>query len=127
MINYSRQRNTVLSVLRSTDTHPTVDWVYAECRKIIPNISLGTVYRNLNMLVEIGDPIRIKGAFEKDRFDGCVKRHAHMICDRCGAVIDVPVSDGVDEELRTFIKGNDFGIEDYDVTFCGVCKNCSDK
>lgn len=125
MINYSRQRNTVLSVLRSTDTHPTVDWVYAECRKIIPNISLGTVYRNLNMLVEMGEAIKIKGAFEKDRFDGCVKKHAHMICDRCGAVIDVPIGGKIDNELKSFIHDNDVGIEDYDVTFSGICVNCS--
>lgn len=127
MINFSRQRNTILEVLRSTDTHPTADWVYEECRKKMPNISLGTVYRNLNLLVEMGEAIKVKGAFEKDRFDGCVARHGHMVCSECGAITDINIAEGLDECIMQFINENNEYMEGYDITFSGLCKKCADK
>ena len=126
MINYSRQRSTVLEVLRSTKTHPTADWVYEQCKKVIPNISLGTVYRNLNLLVDLGEAIRVKGDFEKDRFDGDVHPHCHMVCSRCGAVVDVELDSVLDESVRAFISNNNIPADSYDITFTGVCSECSE-
>ena len=127
MINYSRQRNTILEVLRSTTTHPTADWVYEQCKKKIPNISLGTVYRNLNLLVEMGEAIRVKGDFEKDRFDGTVAPHYHLVCKNCGAVIDVGLDEHVDESISAFVKANNIPADSYDITFSGLCHECNEK
>lgn len=88
MKNFSRQRETVLSVLRSTDTHPTADWVYSEARKILPNISLGTVYRNLSDLSRSGEILSIDVGDGKEHFDGNPAPHLHLYCKNCSTIID---------------------------------------
>ena len=87
-MNKSVQRDIVYDVLKSTKEHPTADTVYEMARVCAPNISKGTVYRNLNQLVDNGMAIKVPGIFEKDRFDADTSRHSHLICEKCGAVID---------------------------------------
>lgn len=88
MKNYSRQREAILTVLRSTDTHPTADWVYSEVRKTLPNISLGTVYRNLAALSESGEILSINVGDGKEHFDGNHAPHLHLYCQSCGNIVD---------------------------------------
>lgn len=118
-MNYSLQRETVLNVLRGTKSHPTAEWVYAETRKILPSISLATVYRNLNKLVESGEIIRIEGAFEKDRYDADTEPHAHIVCEKCGAVRDCRIPSDIAARLKELSGG-----ARYDLSFKEVCKNC---
>ena len=118
-MNYSLQRETILNVLRSTKSHPTAEWVYAETRKTLPSISLATVYRNLNKLAESGEIIRIEGAFEKDRYDADTVPHAHAVCEKCGAVRDCPIPTDVAAKLMELSCG-----ARYDLSFKEVCKNC---
>ena len=82
-MNYSKQREALLRVLRSTRSHPTAYWVYEELRKEIPNISLGTVYRNLAKLAQNGDILKLDIISDKERFDGFTARHAHFVCNEC--------------------------------------------
>ncbi|MGN1084105.1 MAG: transcriptional repressor, partial [Lachnospiraceae bacterium] len=86
MVKHSRQRDAILEYLRSTASHPTADTVYENVREKIPNISLGTVYRNLNMLAESGEVLRLSCGGTSDRYDGCVKPHYHFLCRSCGNV-----------------------------------------
>ena len=88
MKNYSRQRETILQVLHSTDTHPTASAVYNEVRKVIPNISLGTVYRNLAALSEEGVILSLSVGDGYEHFDGNSAPHAHLHCKRCGKIYD---------------------------------------
>ena len=79
-LKYSRQRESIKDYLNSTTEHPTADTVYLNVRKEFPNISLGTVYRNLNLLAEIGDAIKIPTPNGGDRFDGRTIPHYHFCC-----------------------------------------------
>ena len=79
----SRQREAIIRVLMSTTSHPTAEWVYEEVKKEIPNVSLGTVYRNLKLLKERGEILELEQTGHYRRFDGNSANHYHF---RCGAV-----------------------------------------
>ena len=82
-MKYSKQREALLTLLRSTRSHPSADWLYENLRKEFPNISLGTVYRNLAQLAENGDILKISTSANKEHFDGFVHRHFHFVCNKC--------------------------------------------
>ncbi len=98
---YSRQREAILRVVRNTDSHPTADWVYEQVRKTLPHISLGTVYRNLNLLADQGLIQRVILDDGVVRFDGNVHEHHHFICTKTGKIYDVMLPLG-DELLAKF-------------------------
>ena len=85
----SKQREAILEVVKSTKCHPTADWVYAEVRKQIPNISLGTVYRNLSMLAENGTIQKLNIGTSIEHFDGNPAGHYHVCCSECGRIDDI--------------------------------------
>lgn len=118
----SKQRELVLNVVNSSFSHPTAEQVYIECRKYIPNISLGTVYRNLNALTESGDITKITGKGNTYRYDNSFKKHAHFLCRNCGIITDV--SRNILEEIKE-LDGNK--VIDYEITFEGICKECIKK
>ena len=89
MIKHSRQRDAILEYLHSTKSHPTAETVYENVRESIPNISLGTVYRNLNMLADAGDILRLSCGGTSDRYDGNPEQHYHFLCRECGNVSDL--------------------------------------
>ncbi len=89
-MRYSRQRELILKTLQSDFTHPTADEIYAKVRVSAPDISLGTVYRNLNQLVDSGAIIRVTSTTGCDRFDAPKKPHYHIRCKKCGRVWDIP-------------------------------------
>lgn len=118
---YSRQRDTILQVIQSTRVHPTADWIYKETRKLIPNISLGTVYRNLNQLVENGHILKLKDD-TMVRYDGNIDQHDHFRCTSCGKWFDIAL---IDQSIfNTFAKENDFRIESFNLELEGTCKSC---
>mgnify|MGYP000241098691 CR=1 FL=1 len=121
-LKYSRQRESIKEFLMTRTDHPTADTVYHQLRKIYPNISLGTVYRNLALLADIGEiqKITTDGA---DRFDARVTPHNHFICRRCGRVMDmmVPVDSPVAEANKLWDGGE---IHECRMEFYGICKDC---
>ena len=120
-MNYSKQRETILNVLRSTTSHPSAQWIYENVKKVIPNISLATVYRNLGLLEKNGEIIKIQGDFAEDRFDGNPKNHAHFICKCCGSVLDTDIDGDLKLKIITAIP---LKADDFSVTFTGVCDAC---
>lgn len=117
-MRFSKQREVVYSVLAATDTHPDVQWIYLKAREVLPNISLGTVYRNLNELVSAGRAMRICADGESERFDARAYAHPHFTCLKCGCISDilpskVHLSVDVDNVLRT------------DIMVYGVCAKCT--
>jgi len=119
----SIQKETIIEYLRSVDTHPSADEIYTEVRKEIPNISLGTVYRNLKKLSELGEILRISGEDGGDRFDGNPIPHYHFSCMECSRVTDirVPYLEDLDDRIGG-ITGNE--IHSHTVMFRGICKAC---
>lgn len=88
-LKYSRQREAVLVYLRSTKSHPTAEQVYQKIREEFPKISLGTVYRNLNLLADCGEILRLNCGDGVEHFDATTTPHNHFICRRCRQVIDL--------------------------------------
>lgn len=117
-MRYSRQRDTVLKVVQSTDTHPTADWIYSQARKILPNISLGTVYRNLNQLVERGEIKSVK-IDQSLRYDRNTQRHEHLKCTRCGQLYDVQILP--DDLIQSVYQNHRFQVSEVDLTILGIC------
>lgn len=122
-MKYSKQREALLTLLRSTHSHPSADWLYENLRKEFPKISLGTVYRNLSVLVENGDIVKITTASDKEHFDGFTHTHHHFVCRSCGEIIDVDVEDLSSIELSAADKLG-AQIEDYSLVFYGKCSKC---
>jgi len=119
----TKQREAILSVLRGTTSHPTAAWIYEQVRKEIPNISLGTVYRNLRLLREAGEIIEIDLSGTLSRFDGNQDNHYHFRCERCGRLFDVdePVNIEIDERVA---RKTGFKISYHRLEFRGLCQEC---
>ena len=96
-MRYSYQREIIREIICSTKSHPTADWVYSEAKKKIDNISLGTVYRNLKTLEEIGS-IQIIYDENLIRYDGNTEEHHHLKCSECGVLIDTNIKSNFDEK-----------------------------
>ena len=124
MKKYSRQREAILKVLCSTDTHPTANQVYDRVRETIPNISLGTVYRNLTLLTEMGEIMKITTGEGADRFDTNVQRHHHFICTSCQSVYDLPGMGNIDSVMDTAAASCKGQIDTYRINFYGTCEHC---
>ena len=88
-LKYSRQRESIKEFLMTRTDHPTADTVYENMKLIYPNISLGTVYRNLSLLSDLGEIKKLASFGGADRFDGRVEPHCHFMCTDCGCVIDL--------------------------------------
>mgnify|MGYP002510136986 CR=1 FL=1 len=122
----SIQRETLLNILRGTNTHPTADWLYQEARKVLPNISLGTVYRNLAMMSECGHILKLDFGTDSDHFDGDISPHYHFFCKQCGKIIDLLLP--YDSRINDLAEQDDCGtILGHSLHFQGICQDCLTK
>lgn len=120
---HSKQRDALIEILQSTDTHPTAEWVYEKMREIFPNVSLATVYRNLKHMIEIGMAREIY-TDNSSRFDANMTEHYHFLCRKCNKLIDI-FPEGVSSEVKE-MKKLGFEIDRYDLSVYGVCKDCKE-
>lgn len=122
----TKQRKSILEVLKKTDTHPTADEIYEEVKKEIPNISLGTVYRNLNVLAEMGEIMILDYGSSYSRFDGNPENHYHFKCENCGKVFDIKQK--LLKELNKEIQNKTpFDISYHRLEFYGTCPQCKNN
>jgi Fe2+ or Zn2+ uptake regulation protein len=121
----SRQRKRVYELLQGTGTHPTASWIYDQLKDEFPDLSMGTVYRNLNILVEQGFVRKIDFGSTFDRYDANTEPHYHFICERCSSITDLalPIDNSLHEKVEssTNMKVNRHRIE-----FYGLCEKCSE-
>lgn len=120
---YSHQREAIVNFLKTRDDHPTADVVYQNIKETIPNISLGTVYRNLNQLANAGMILRLPCDGKTDRFDAKTHPHCHFMCRSCGAVSDIPI-DPSDRLIAEASSASANHIETTSVLFYGICSEC---
>lgn len=119
----TKQRQLILDRLRQTRSHPTAIEIYDEVRKDIPNISLGTVYRNLDILSKQGSIRKIETCGDQKRFDGTPEDHLHIICSSCGRVQDVESE--FDINIDNFINiDSEFTITGVRLEILGLCPDC---
>ena len=120
---FSRQRQAIIDYLCSTKEHPTAETVYTNVRMQFPNVSLGTVYRNLNLLANEGEILRLSCGDGSDRFDGNPKPHYHFLCHGCNRVLDLVMEPlhHIDILAAAGFSGT---IDGHIVLFHGTCPNC---
>lgn len=125
-IKFSRQREAIKEYLFHTKEHPTADTIYMNMREQYPNISLGTVYRNLNFLLEQGEIIKVDCGDGCDHFDGNMSPHNHFICKECHKLIDLEIH-GMNQ-INTLANENFDGEIEGNVTyFYGICGECKQQ
>lgn len=121
----TRQREAILNLLASTKTHPTANWLYEHLKPDNPEISLGTVYRNLSILASQGKILVIESKTGIDRFDADTSDHYHVICERCGRVDDVGKDFAApkirDDEAE---QATGYRVSGHRLDFFGICPDC---
>jgi Fe2+ or Zn2+ uptake regulation protein len=125
----SRRRNTrqldvVWEAVKDETSHPTADQIFEKVRAIIPNISLGTVYRNLQKLVA-EEKLQVLTLGRTQHFDPMLKRHEHLICQKCGHVYDL-FADRKEEILPASLPHEGFTVTSHQLAFYGTCRPCSE-
>ena len=125
-LKYSRQLESIKEFLMTRTDHPTADTVYHQLRKIYPNISLGTIYRNLALLADIGEIQKICTGDGADRFDGQIRPHYHVICTRCHQVMDLDL-DYMKEPEALAAEHFEGKILGHITNFYGICPDCLKK
>lgn len=123
MLKHSKQREAIKLFLIGRKDHPTAETVYTSLKQEYPNISLGTVYRNLALLTDLGEIQKISSANGSDRYDGNPRAHCHFFCSRCDSVLDL--------DMKNFDSIEGLAQEDFDGTieghvtyFYGLCPKC---
>ena len=122
---YSRKREAILACIRSTTSHPSADWVYSQLKPEFPDLSLGTVYRNLNLFRQEGLIQSIGVVNGLERFDGNIQPHLHFICQKCGKVQDMmefELPEGMLDAAARSMKGK---VTSCQIVFTGICETCS--
>lgn len=118
------QRRAILEVLRGTDIHPEASWIYQEVRKKLPTISLGTVYRNLDLMAAAGLIQELTLDAQLSRWDGHPHPHYHVVCLHCHRVADIELS-GLAVELNArAARASEFAIQGHVLHFVGLCPSC---
>jgi Fur family transcriptional regulator, peroxide stress response regulator len=119
----TKQREAILKILRNTRSHPTADQIYDEVRKDIPNISKGTVYRNLQVLGEDGAISLLNIHGTQSRYEVKQEAHYHFRCEKCGRVFDLdePVDKDLDERIS---RKTGFSVSHHQTEFRGLCNDC---
>jgi Fe2+ or Zn2+ uptake regulation protein len=121
----TKQRQVILEVLRGTNTHPTADWLYQKVRERIPNVSLGTVYRNLGVLKDQEVIQELRHAGCQSRYDGNPQPHYHFFCLDCGRVdnVSIPYCAETEKSIKKAMSGYD--IKGHNTEFYGLCPDCT--
>ena len=122
-----RKRDAILTYLRSTTNHPSAETVFTQLKAEIPDLSMGTVYRNLNLFKAQGLAISVATVKGVERFDGNTDPHVHFICQDCDAVIDLmdmEVPESLKEVAAQCCGGQ---VTECQLSFTGLCKSCLDK
>lgn len=125
-LRHSMQRDRIEAYLLSSHTHPTAEQIYLDLKPEIPNLSLGTVYRNLKQLEEAGKVDRVSASGNTEHYEAKKACHAHFVCKKCGKVMDlddIPLAKA--EKLCHFPEGTE--VSSVHITFEGICADCSRK
>lgn len=120
------QRQIILEELGKVTSHPTANEVYDMVRRRLPRIGLGTVYRNLELMADIGIILKLEVGGTQKRFDATVEPHYHIRCSNCGKVNDVHMA--IQEQINQMAEeASDYRILGHHIEFSGICKDCSEE
>ncbi len=119
---FSRQREEILKTLKKSKSHPTAEEIYFQAKRKLPKLSLGTVYRNLNLLSQKGTIRKLQFGTPFDHYDGDTSPHQHFVCRICGRIYDLFLD--LEEGLMQKAQEEKLVIEKVEVEFHGICFNC---
>lgn len=122
-----RKRDAILNCLRMSREHPSAETLFQQLKTEIPGLSMGTVYRNLNLFKQQGLAMSVATVAGVERFDGNTCPHVHFICNDCGAVIDLEAMQAPDflsQAAQQCCGGQVTGCQ---LSFTGICQNCLNK
>jgi len=122
----TKPRKVILEELKKVTTHPTADEIYNMVRERLPHVSLGTVYRNLEVMSESGMVLKLEMAGTQRRYDGTADNHYHVRCMMCGRVDDLPIKllNGIEREAR---EVSAYEISGHQLEFTGLCPACNNR
>lgn len=120
----SKKRTAILDALASLKEHPTAEMLYNALKPSIPELSLGTVYRNLSVLADEGLVVSVAHVSGQERYDARMDPHAHFVCNNCGRVIDIEIPDNFSDMYRQVEECTGCEAESYSLCFRGVCDAC---
>jgi Fe2+ or Zn2+ uptake regulation protein len=124
IVRFTRQRQAVLEAVKNSREHPDAARVFEAVRHVVPNISLGTVYRSLEALADDGHLLKLQQPGRPTRYDANLDGHHHLVCDSCGEVYDVTLAEMPD--LRGLVQHvvPGFEVREQRVEFHGFCSRC---
>lgn len=125
-LRVTRQRAIILEEIRKARTHPAADEIYSRVRQRLPRISLGTVYRNLDVLAKAGLIAKLEIAGGPTRYDACIEDHCHIKCVNCGRIEDIYMAAGTEFEEGPSNRTG-YRITGHHVEFTGVCPKCEKR
>jgi Fur family peroxide stress response transcriptional regulator len=123
-MRYSRQRERIYQYLIQSEEHPTAEMIYTDLRAEMPELSLGTVYRNLKLLEELGKIRRVTAISGNERYDAICGDHAHFLCQECGALRDLKQVDA-EKVIQTIPLGEGYRFTKLDIMITGRCPHCA--
>ena len=121
---FSKKRQAILDLLQTTDTHPSAETIYTKLKFEIPDLSFGTVYRNLNQLEEAGLVQSVGVVNGQERYDACMAPHSHLFCRRCGAVLDISALSVPREVISAVEAKTGCSVDGASISFSGLCADC---
>ncbi len=123
-VRHSKKREAILAAIRSTKCHPSADWVYQTLKPTHPDLSLGTVYRNLEFFRQNGTIVSVGVVKGQERFDAMTTPHTHFVCNCCGCVLDLEeIQPDVGMDQAVFEKYG-LNVDRHELMFHGQCQNC---
>ncbi len=122
--NYSRKRQAIYELLLSTDSHPSAEWIYNSLKQRYPDLSLGTVYRNLKLLESNGSVKSVAVVEGCERYDARMSPHSHFVCRGCGRVLDVFFPEELDDFAQRAMINGAKSVESFNLIFYGKCSEC---
>lgn len=122
----SKKRSAILEALASVKEHPTAEMLYAALKPEIPELSLGTVYRNLSVLAQEGLVVRVAHVDGQERYDARTEPHCHFVCRMCNRVLDLDVPDLIGPICEKISKESGCETESYTLSFSGLCDKCKE-
>lgn len=123
--NNSIKRSAILSALQATKEHPSAEMIYESLKSEFPDLSLGTVYRNLAIFCSDGSAVTVCTVCGKERFDGRTDAHSHFICRECRRVMDIEVGDDASEAFGRISSKYGYIPESVSLVYTGVCDTCA--
>ena len=124
---FSKKRQAIYDALFASREHPSAESVYQTLKAEYPDLSLGTVYRNIKNMVASGDVICVGAVEGKERYDAHVEPHAHLVCRCCGTVVDMEITEGMALQCQAIARENKVDLDLSSLHFTGLCSACKSE